>query len=166
MAADWKRCLDEAVGYLGLDLLTEADEALSQIETGDRLRYEVLATKFQIAAVKKNWWVWDCSSGEPEKIDPSTPEWWIAAAQAARQARTNRDGEVILRMGLAIHQHPEICYMLARVLCSDGQLHEATQFLFVASLKDGTYLDRAIQEEDFRGIWGRDSNGKRYICRE
>jgi len=161
-AADWQRCLREASGYLDLDLWTEADDALSQIEPEDRLRYEVLATKFQLAAAKRNWWVMDCSSGEPERIDPSTPEWWIAAAHAARQARSNRDGEVILRMGLAVHQHPEICYALARVLCSQGQTHEATQFLFAASLSDGGYLDRANREEDFRRIWDR----KRYDAHE
>jgi len=151
---EWQKCLTEAAEYLGLELLDEADEALARIETEDRTRYGVLAIKFQVAAARKNWWVWDCSQGEPEKIDPAMAQWWIAAAQAARQARSNRDGEVILRMGLAMHEnHPEILYHLARAVCGDDRHEEAARLLLFAVGFDARLYDRSQAEEDFRPIW-------------
>lgn len=153
-ASDWQRCLREASGYLGLDLWTEADEALSRIDPEDRLRFEVLATKFQIAAAKKDWWMLDCSRGEPEAIDPSSAAWWVAAALAARQARTDGDGEVILRMGLAAHEnHSELLYTLARVVCAQGRHEEAARLLLFAVGFDNSLYDRSQNEEDFRPIW-------------
>jgi len=150
---NWERCLNDAADYLGLNLPAGTNEAAGVLDPEDAGRLEILARRFQVAAAQRQWWMWECSSGECGTLDPSTPEWWIAAALAVRAARCRLDAKIVLRMGLALHRgHPEISYHLAALLCSEGHFPEASDLLLFAVRQDPTLFDRALVEEDFRTL--------------
>ena len=111
----WQRFLREAAGYLDLNMPIEAAECLNRLPLAKRGHFEAVALKFQLAASKFNWWHIDCATGQIDKIDPTAPEWWIAAANTARTIGSESENEIILRMGLVIHkENPNLLLSLAQ----------------------------------------------------
>jgi tetratricopeptide (TPR) repeat protein len=146
--------LEAASGFIELGLHLDANDELERVSAELRSLPQVLVFRLQIYRALKKWPAMQAVAKKLAISESKNPRWWIAWAEATREADCIADGRLILVNALEHHpESAEILYDLACYDCQLGDLTSAKERLHRAfELEPGLRL-KALEDEDFESLW-------------
>jgi Flp pilus assembly protein TadD len=114
--------LQASVGYTQLGMNTEALEELDHVSTLARHSVEVLSLELAILHQNNQWKQAAHVAGKILSLDPSNPDWHIAAAYATRRALSLEEANIILTQ--AVDLFPANALIHYNLGCYAAQLGE------------------------------------------
>lgn len=146
--------LDYALGYIGLNLLTEARDELALINVADRETPEVLGVHIELAMAKSAWTRVITLAAKVTAAAPAFERPWIAWAYALREKqRITEARDVLLRAEREITEPSALVdYNLACYFCLLGDLAEARRRLKRACDHEPDWQAEAAHDPDLAGL--------------
>lgn len=155
-----RRHLDDAEGYLLLEMLDDANVALDRISAQHQASVEVLTIRQLLLHERKDWKNAVKTARQLVSLDPSDAGWVINWAYATRRAQSIDDAHAILLEGQKRHpDHPLIHYNLGCYAAQKGRLDEALKYVRKAIQLDSSFRKMALEDADLEPI--RDQLGSR-----
>ena len=145
-----RKHLDYALGYLGLNLLTEARAELALIKPADRETPDVLLVEIELAMAKSAWSRVITLASKVTRDAPELERPWIAWAYALREKQAVGDAYDILIMAEEVLEKPSplLDYNLACYCCLMGDLTEARRRLKRACAREPEWKTEAAADPD------------------
>lgn len=145
-----RKHLDYALGYLGLNLLTEARAELALIKPADRETPDVLLVEIELAMAKSAWSRVITLAAKVTRDVPGLERPWIAWAYALREKQAVGDAYDILIMAEEVLEKtsPLLDYNLACYCCLMGDLTEARRRLKRACAREPEWKTEAAADPD------------------
>ncbi|CAM3062935.1 TPR end-of-group domain-containing protein [Rariglobus hedericola] len=149
-----RKHLDYALGYIGLNLLTDARAELALITPDDREEPEVLGVEIELAMARH---AWSRVITLAAKVTAATPEDerpWIAWAYALREKQAIGDALDILIIAEEAIQNPSplVDYNLACYHCLLDDLTEARRRLKRAIAREPDWKTEAATDPDLAAL--------------
>lgn len=144
-----RRLLEYASGYLTLNLNTEADETLSEIDPADRELTPVLTLRAAVCCALGDW-----SSAAPLlavlcEREPGEAGHWVQFAYATRRHLDIQSARAILRRALVLHpREATIHFNLACYAAQLGELDPARSHLATACKLDPSFVALSVTDPD------------------
>jgi tetratricopeptide (TPR) repeat protein len=145
-----RKHLDYALGYLALNLVTEARAELALIKAGDRNAPEVITAHIELAMATSAWARVITLSPRVIATNPELERPWIAWAFALREKQRIEEARDVLLRGekLITGPSPLVDYNLACYFCLLGDLREALRRLRRAFVRDPAWKIEAATDPD------------------
>jgi Flp pilus assembly protein TadD len=153
-----RKHLDYALGYIELNLLSEARDELALIKPEDRQTPAVLGIQIELAMARSTWTRVITLAAQVTAAVPALERPWIAWAYALREKQRITDArEVLLRGERAIADpSPLVDYNLACYYCLLGDLPEARRRLKRACAREPEWKTEATADPDLAALNNRD----------
>ncbi|MFA6290118.1 MAG: hypothetical protein WC661_22250 [Opitutaceae bacterium] len=150
-----KKQLGYAQGYLELEMLDAAAEALSLIAEAERAASPVLTLSLAVHTERSDW----TKAAEVGAIlcerEPGEAWHWIQWAYAVRRSESLVAAKDILMRGVSLHPREAIFHFnLACYEAQLGRLDDARVLLETACALDETYVELAKTDEDLAPLRG------------
>ncbi len=152
--------LDYALGYIELNLLTEARAELALIKATDRETPAVLSVQIELAMARSTWTRVTTLAAKVTAAAPSLERPWIAWAYALREKQRIAEArEVLLRAERAITAPSALVdYNLACYFCLLDDLPEARRRLRRACAREPDWKTEAATDPDLAALNPRPAN--------
>lgn len=149
-----RKHLDYALGYLGLELFSEARAELALIKAEDRECPEVLGVHLELAMATSAWSRVIKLASKLTVAEPSLERPWIAWAYALRELNHVGDAFDILIIGEEAIEKPSalLDYNLACYCCLMGDLSEARRRLKRAIAREPSWKAEAASDPDLADL--------------
>lgn len=145
-----RKHLDYALGYIGLNLFTEARAELALIPVSDRDQPEVITARIELAMATSSWTRVIALAPRVVATRPELERPWIAWAFALREKQRIAEARDILLRGekLIADPSPLVDYNLACYFCLLGDLREALRRLKRAFVREPAWKIEAATDPD------------------
>jgi predicted Zn-dependent protease len=154
LSLDDFRHVTAAEGYIELEMYTEADAELEQVDPLCQVLSPVLALKLCVYAGLGKWATMETVARKMAQHFPHDVQWRIWWASAARQLQSIESAKRILLDGLETHPNdPTIHYNLS---CYESRLHhfrQAQRHLARAIQLDARFQLIALKDQDLKPLW-------------
>lgn len=149
-----RKHLDYTLGYIGLNLFTEARAELSLIKAADRETPDVLAVEIELAMAKNAWAKVITLSARVTRLLPAFERPWTAWAYALREKQRIGDARDVLLRGERVIENPSalVDYNLACYFCLLGDLPEARRRLKRACTREPEWKTEARTDPDLAAL--------------
>lgn len=143
-----------AIGYVELGMFIDADRELDCIDPDVRHLPDVLDVRVQIYRGAEKWGLMQAVSKKLAEYDPTSVEWTVNYAYAARRAESLEKAKAILLAAVERNAEPAVYHFnLACYFCQLGDLAEARIRLAGCFKRDKSYRQVALEDPDLEPLW-------------